>query len=375
LEGEAILPTIRLVNVSKKSDGLLILKNINLEIPDKTLYCITGPPRSGKSALGRIIAGLETPDTGRVLFDDQDVTELGPIKRNVSMVFQDFALYPNLTAFENIASPLMKLKLPKQEVRKKVLEIAEYLKISHRLTHYPSELSGGEKQRVAIARALVKGAQIIILDEPFLRLDYKVREDMRIELYRLQKDVGVNVIILSSDPIDAMTFSENIAFILDGEVIQTGNLTELYESPKNIPIAKYLGVIEMNFILAKITEENNEKFLDTGIGKIKVPDTLQLSEGEILIGIRPEHIYIKEDSVSSVTSILTFKGKVKIAEVIGSDTIVHLDVGLVEPVRILIPTIYKKSPGEVLEAAFNIKDMYFFDVNGRFLCRGSDILG
>jgi len=370
------LPTIKLVDICKKSNGAIILKNINMEVPDKSLYVILGPPRSGKSALGRIIAGLDTPDTGRILFDDQDVTNLGPAERNVSMVFQDFALYPHLTAFDNIASPLRKLKLPKEEIRKRVLEVAEYLKISHRLTHYPSELSGGEKQRVAIARALVKGAQIIILDEPFVRLDYKVREDMRAELYRLQKDVGVNVILLSSDPVDAMSFSENIAFMRDGEIVQIGSLTKLYDNPKNIFVARYIGVIEMNFIPAKIIQENNRKVLDTGIGKIALPTIPQLSENEVLIGVRPEHICIEEEGgPPHAGNTFTIEGRVKIAEVIGSETIVHLDVGLTEPIRILIPGIYKKNPGEVLKATFNISNIYLFNVNGLFICKGGDILG
>jgi len=244
------------------------------------------------------------------------------------------------------------------------------------LTHYPSELSGGEKQRVAIARALVKGAQIIILDEPFIRLDLKIREDMRAELYRLQKDVGVNIILLSSDPIDAMVFSENIAFMQNGEIVQVGNLTELYDDPKNISVARYIGVIEMNFIPAKITQENNRKVLDTEIGKMALPTIPQLLEDEILIGIRPEHIHIGEEDVPShAGNIFTFEGRVKIAEVIGSETIVHLDVGLAEPIRVLVPTIYKKNPGEVLKATFNMRDLYFFDVSGRFICRGGDILG
>lgn len=370
------MPTIKLINICKRSNGSLILKNINLEIPNKSLYVVLGPPRSGKSALGRIIAGLDTPDAGRILFDDKDVTDLGPVERNVSMVFQDFALYPHLTAFDNIASPLRKLKLPKEEIRKRVLEVAEYLKISQRLTHYPSELSGGEKQRVAIARALVKGAQIIIFDEPFLRLDLKVREDMRAELYHLQKDVGVNVILLSSDPMDAMAFSENIAFMQGGELVQVGNLTELYENPRNISVARYMGIIEMNIIPAKMARGNDRRVLDTEIGKITLPSIPQLLEGEILIGIRPEHIHIGEEGDPSCAgNIFTFEGKVKISEVIGSETIIHLDVGLAEPIRILIPTVYKKNPGEVLKATFNIKDVYLFDADGQFICRGGSILG
>ena len=194
------MPEIKLENVSKLIDQKPIVDNVSLEIPDKSLFCILGPPRSGKSMVMRLIAGLEIPDKGRILFDGEDVTSLGPVERKVAVAFQDFALYPHLTAFDNIASPLKLMKLPKDEIRRRVMDVARYLKIDHRLTHYPSELSGGEKQRVAIARALVKDAEVILLDEPLVRLDYKIREDMRAELYRLQKEIGRNIVLITSDP-------------------------------------------------------------------------------------------------------------------------------------------------------------------------------
>jgi multiple sugar transport system ATP-binding protein len=359
------LPKIRLVNINKKYEGLHLLKNVNLEIPNNTLFVILGPPRSGKTALGRILAGLELPDSGSIFFGDEDVTYKGPNQRNVSLVFQDFALYPHLTAYDNIASSLLKSRLTKEEIRKRVKEFAEYLKIDHRLTHYPSELSGGEKQRVAIARALVRGAQIIILDEPFVRLDYKVREDMRAQLYRLHRDLGVTVIILSSDHMDAMAFPDNIAFMLEGEIIQVGNLDAMYEQPTNLSIAKYLGLVEMNVFPAK-------SILD--LKGTEIPRSLSMLDGTMLIGFRPEHVTLHYENTLKPDKII-LAGKVKITEIVGSETIVHLDAGLLEPVRVLISMIVRKTPGEAVRVAVDVKDIYVFDAKGKFVGRGGDLIG
>lgn len=368
------MPRITLEEVTKFVNNTPVVNDVNLEIPDKSLYCIIGPPRSGKSMLMRIISGLEAPDKGKVLFDGRDVGGLGPYERRVAVVFQDFALYPHLTAFENIASPLKKLKLPKEEIRKKVLEVAKYLKISHRLTHYPSELSGGEKQRVAIARALVREAEVLILDEPFVRLDYKVREDMRAELYRLQKDLGINVIIITSDPADAMAFTEHIAFMMNGRIIQTGSLSELYENPSDISVAKYIGSVEMNVISANMVQEGSRPSLEIVNNKVPIKRTIDLAENRVLIGIRPEQLYIV-DRPRGGERELTIDGRIKITEVVGSDTIVHMDIGLNETIRVIVPTIYRRAPGEKITVAFNMEDIYVFTNDGKFLCRGKDLLG
>jgi len=264
------MPEIRLENVSKSINGKPIVQDINLEIPDKSLYCILGPAGSGKTMIMRIIAGLEIPDKGKVLFDGKDVTSLGPTERNVAVVFQDFALYPHLTAFDNIASPLKAKKLPDDEIRRRVEKIAKYLKIDHRLTHYPSELSGGERQRVAIARALIKEADVILLDEPLVRLDYKIREDMRTELYRLQKEIGKNIILITSDPFDAMSLGEKIAVVNSGRVFQEGSMQEIYERPVNIFVGRYFGAFEMNIVDGIVLRKAGKTILKTGAFEIEI---------------------------------------------------------------------------------------------------------
>lgn len=366
------MPEIKLENVSKSINGKPIIQDINLDIPDKSLYCILGPPGSGKTMVMRIIAGLEIPDKGRVLFDGKDVTFLGPVERNVSVVFQDFALYPHLTAFDNIASPLKIMKLPKDKVRKKVDEVAKQLKITHRLTHYPSELSGGEKQRVAIARALVKEAEVILLDEPLVRLDYKIREDMRAELYRLQKEIGKNVILITSDPFDAMSLGEKIAVMNSGRVVQVGSRREIYERPADVFVGRYFGVVEMNIFDGSISKSSGEPILSTKIFELRLGSGEKLPEGNVKIGLRPEHLTITELGEVKDTK---FKGRIILSEVVGSDTVVHVDVGLSEPIKVAVPTIYRKNIGEEIEMSFNPRDLYIFSKDGKFLARGGEVIG
>ncbi len=365
------MPEIVLENVSKSIDEKPIVQDINLEIPDKSLYCILGPPGSGKTMIMRIIAGLEIPDKGRVIFDGKDVTFLGPVERKVAVVFQDFALYPHLTAYDNIASPLKVKKLPKEEIRKKIEEVSKYLKIGHRLTHYPSELSGGEKQRVAIARALVKDAEVILLDEPLVRLDYKIREDMRAELYRLQKEIGRNIVLITSDPFDAMSLGEKIAVMNGGRVLQVGSRAEIYERPVDIFVGRYFGVVEMNIIDGEVSKEAGGALLKTSAFEVKLQDE-RLLEGKVKIGLRPEHLAVTE--LGGEQEIM-FKAKIMLSEVVGSDTVIHLDAGLGELVRVVVPAIYRRSIGEEIEVGFNPRDLYIFSKDGKFLARGGDLIG
>jgi len=366
------MPEIKLEKVTKTINEKPIVQEVSLEIPNKSFYCILGPPGSGKTMLMRLIAGLEAPDEGKILFDEKDVTNLGPAERNVAIVFQDFALYPHLTAFDNIASPLKVKKLPMNEIKKKVEEIAKYLKIDHRLTHFPAELSGGELQRVAIARALAKGAEVILLDEPLVRLDYKIRENMREELYKLQKEMGKNIILISSDPIDAMSLAEKIAVMKSGKVIQTGTREEIYERPANIFVGRYFGTVEMNILdIDKVVSKDAGKIIiKTKSFEMELPFCKKLVEEKIKIGIRAEHLFITE---LSGPMDVNFEAKIMLTEVIGSDTIIHLDLGLNETLRASVPIIYRRKIGEKIRIGFDPRKIYIFSSNGELLARGSDL--
>ena len=367
------MPEIKVENVSKLIDGKPIVNNVSMEIPDKSFFCILGPPRSGKTMLMRLIAGLEMPDKGRILFDGEDVTALGPVERKVAIAFQDFALYPHLTAFDNIASPLKAMKLPKDEIRRKVLEVARYLKIEHRLTHYPSELSGGEKQRVAIARALVKDAEVILLDEPLVRLDYKIREDMRAELYKIQKEIGKNVILITGDPFEAMSLGERIAVMNEGRIVQLGTMEDIYERPVNVFVGRYFGVVEMNIFDGEIVKMNDVASLRTKIFEIPLKNARNLPEGSVKIGLRPEHMSVLELAGKREVN---FRGKIVLTEVVGSDTIVHIDAGLGELLRVSVPAIYRRQIGEEIDVGFDIENLYIFSSKDeKLLARGGDLIG
>lgn len=357
---------IILDNVSKNVDGRPIVQEISLSIPDKSFFCILGPPGSGKTMLSRLISGLDKPDTGRVIFDGRDVTSLEPVERRVAVVFQDFALYPHLTVYENIASPLTVKKLPREEVRRRIEEVAKYLRIHHRLAHYPSQLSGGERQRVSIARALVKEADVIILDEPLVRLDYKIREDMRVELGKIQKEFGRNVILITSDPTDALSLGELVAVMKSGRILQVGEVHELYERPYNLFVGKYLGVVEMNAIKGKVESETGRWWtVKTKLFDFESPK--KVDDREVIVGLRPEHLRISE--LGDIGDI-EFEGRVALTEVVGSDTIVHIDIDGEEYIRIFVPSIFKKPIGEKIKVTFNLDDLYIFSSDERFLMRG-----
>ncbi|MEM2178740.1 MAG: ABC transporter ATP-binding protein [Candidatus Methanomethylicaceae archaeon] len=358
---------ITLENVTKRINGIPILKNINLEIPDRSLFCILGPPRSGKSMLLRIIAGLEIPDEGKVFFNGIDVTNKGPKERNVSVVFQDFALYPHMNLYKNIASPLTIRKLDKNEIEKKVREISKLLKIEHRLNHFSSQLSGGEKQRAAIARALAKNADLILLDEPLVRLDFKIREDLRAELVKLKKESGKTIVVFTSDPIDALSLGEITAIMNEGSIVQVGNTMDIYKMPRTLFAGKYLGIVEMNTLTGEIYLEKDKKYLRTSLFSIELSKDIDFL-GEVIIGIRPEHININELESQKLTSsnLVSLNGIITLTEVIGSDTIVHLNVNN-EKIQILVPAIYKKPIGEKISISIDTSNIYLFKKTGELI--------
>jgi ABC-type sugar transport system ATPase subunit len=271
-----------------------------------------------------------------------------------------------------MASPLKPKKVPKDEIKRRVREVASYLKIDHRLYAYPAQLSGGEKQRVAIGRALVREAPIILLDEPLIRLDYVIREEMRDELVRLQKDLEKTVIFATSDPYDALALGEITAFMYKGKVEQVGPTNELYEKPLNTLVGTYLGIVEMNLIPGTITSKHGKTILEAGPFRVTYDKDLKLLNRDILLGLRPEHISISDKGSKEGA----YRGEIVLTEVIGSDTVVHLNVGLEVPLRVYIPYIYRKTIGEEVEVTLDPDTFYIFSKeDGGLLLRGENIHG
>lgn len=356
------MPVINIDGIIKQLDGeKRILDDVTLEIEDRSFACILGPPGAGKTTLLRIIAGLETPSQGRIFFDREEVTDLSPQKRGVSMVFQDFALYPHLTAYENIASPLKAIKIPEAEMSSRVREVAEFLKIADLLERKPDQLSGGEMQRVAIARALAKRPRICLFDEPLVNLDYKIREGMRAEFKLMQEKLSQTIIYATPDPVDALTMADKVAILNNGKVEQYTGVNEAYNHPATVFAGTYLGYPPMNVIKCGMVEREEKLLLDAGSFTLDVTalkDKLKSSAKEVVLGIRPEHLNISEEPLEGMDA--SFEAKIMVGEVIGSDTIVHLKAEK-HPLKAFIPEIYRAKLGMTIWISFNLSDIHIFD--------------
>ena len=364
------MPGVILDHISKNIGKSKVLDNISLKIEEGSFVCLLGPTGSGKTTLLKIIAGLTTPSQGTVYFDDVEVTTVAPNKRNVSMVFEDFALYPHMSAFKNIASPLIAKKLTKSEIEEKVKEVTKFLKIDLFLNRKINQLSGGEMQRVAICRALAKGAKIVLFDEIFVNLDYKLREQMRIEFKELMDKVKLTTIFSSPDPEDALSLADKIAVMHNGKILQYDVRDIVYNQPVDFFTGGYFGYPEMNFVDCKVIEKNGKLELDAGFFSTPIKNEYMKADlkiGNYLLGLRPEHIQISEEARKKE---LGSKGSLMLTEVIGSDTIVHVDMGQCK-LEVFTPGIYRQDIGKEVLLTFNPKILYLFDKgSGQLIGRG-----
>lgn len=241
---------VRLVNAVKSFGDIKAIDNLNLTISDGEFVVLLGPTGAGKTTTLRLVAGLEAVDSGQVFIDGTDVTNINPALRDVTFVFQQYSLYPHYSVFENMAFPLRApgRKIPEADIRKRVGEVAEMLRISHKLNNKATELSGGEMQRVSIGRALVRAPRIFLMDEPLSSLDAKLREDLRLELKRIQQDLGATVLYVTHDQLEAMTLADRIGVLDEGKLVQIGGPKEIYERPSNIYAARRLGSPQINLV-------------------------------------------------------------------------------------------------------------------------------
>ena len=242
------MASIKLNNISKWFGKNHVIKEINLDISDGEFIVLVGPSGCGKSTLLRIISGLEDLNEGNISINDSDVTDKIPSERGLSMVFQSYALYPHMNVSENIGFSLKTAGIKKEILKKKVLEVAEILKLENLLDRLPKELSGGQKQRVAIGRAIIREPQAFLFDEPLSNLDASLRVEMRLEIARLHKKLGITTIYVTHDQIEAMTLADKIVVINEGKIIQIGTPSELYNFPINLFVAEFIGTPKMNIL-------------------------------------------------------------------------------------------------------------------------------
>ncbi len=358
---------VHLRGIVKRFGKTIAVNGIDLDIRDGEFIVLLGPSGCGKRTTLRVIAGLEKPDEGRVLFGDRDVTYLPPRERNVSMVFQSYAIWPHMKVYDNIAFPLKIKKFPKEEIDKRVKWAAELLQISELLDRYPHQLSGGQRQRVAVARAIVVEPDVLLMDEPLSNLDALLRVKMRSELKKLQRRIKVTTIYVTHDQVEAMTMGDRIAVMNKGRIQQVGTPEEIYLKPANVFVAGFVGTPQMNFFDASVRVEEDKIVLDASDFKIALPrEYLQLLheyDGKtVIVGIRPEHIYPEGHLPSTAKKISWIEGVVDFVEALGSDTILHLNTGN----RILVVKIsgsHRYEIGSRVKVALDLSNIHVFDKN------------
>ncbi len=351
---------VRLESVSKRFGRVVALHEVTLTFEDGSFTAILGPSGSGKTTLLYLIAGIYKPSSGRIYFGDRDVTNMPPNKRNVGLVFQNYALYPHMTVYDNIAFPLRLKKLPRDEIDRRVREVAKLLHIEELLERYPSQLSGGQQQRVAMARALVKQPDVLLLDEPLSNLDALLRIKIRAELKRLQKDLGITTIYVTHDQSEALALADRIVVIDRGRIQQVGTPDEVYARPRNLFVAGFIGSPPANLIPAKIVARSGSACVAIG-DTVYCPDK-PLSEKlarfqEVIVAFRPEHATLGEEPAENMVSI---EAEVYTVETLGKENIVTLLVGAT-PVKVVVEPSVRPQPGSKLFINVEPEKLMFFD--------------
>lgn len=317
---------IRLEGITKKFGRITAVDHFNFTFSAGKFCSLVGPSGCGKTTTLRMIAGLERQTSGKIFFGEKDVTNVSPRNREVSMVFQSYALYPHMNIRQNLSYGLKKRKIPKQEIKHRIESIAEMLGIKNFLDRKPKQLSGGQQQRVALGRAIVRDSNAFLLDEPLSNLDAKLRARMRAEIATLQRRLGHTMIYVTHDQIEAMSMSDEIVLMDGGKIMQNGPPLELFENPQNMFVAGFIGTPAINFIPVDIQKENNVLFARLKRWKIDLPKSFASSitkknKESLILGIRPEHIIIDPKS-NEEKSI----GAIRVVEPVGSEMIVHIDI-------------------------------------------------
>lgn len=352
---------VMLNGLTKRFGKVEAVKNVTLEIKDREFVALLGPSGCGKTTTLRCIAGLEKPDEGDIYIGDKMVTRLSPPDRNVSMVFQSYALYPHMTVFDNIAFPLWIRKRPREEIREKVKKTAEILEISEFLNRKPGELSGGQCQRVALGRAIIRNPAVFLLDEPLANLDAKLRISTRGELKILQKQLGATMIFVTHDQVEAMTMADRIAVMNNGVIEQFGSTDEIYQQPANMFVAGFIGTPSMNLIECSLVENGRVISLAFNTNTLPIPSSIgkvlieKLKISDVVFGIRPEDITIYEKSKPNF-----YKTKVYVVEPLGNEKLVTIEIGNTH-LKVRTGLDFNQEIGENVWVDFDWNRAYFFD--------------
>lgn len=355
------MANINIKNINKYFGKVHVIKDISLDIKSESFTVLVGPSGCGKSTMLRMIAGLEEINSGTISIDGQIVNNLPPKERDIAMVFQSYALYPHMTVFDNMAFGLKLEKKSNDEINERVNEAAKILQIQDYLDRKPKQLSGGQRQRVAIGRAITRKPKVFLFDEPLSNLDAALRVQMRVELAKLHDQLNATMIYVTHDQTEAMTLANDIVVLDQGIVSQKGTPMDLYNSPKNLFVAGFIGSPKMNFIESTVISKNsNSSEVDIlGSGKLSIPKVLSnVSEGDkIKIGIRPEHLEINQ------ISDVVWEGKVFVAEKLGSGTFLYLEKDG-EPLVVQTDGDTKIKVGDTIKVGINSSRCHIFNEKG-----------
>ena len=373
---------IELKNIDKYYGSNHVLKNLNLTIEDGAFMTLLGPSGCGKTTTLRVLSGLENPQNGVILMNDEKIVDAAtefftpPDKRKLNLVFQSYALWPHMTVFENVAFGLRIKKLAKEEIKRKVDQALERLQILEYSARYPSELSGGQQQRVAIARAIVSDPELLLMDEPLSNLDAKLRMDMRSEIKRLHMEMGTTVVYVTHDQSEALTMSTHIAVFFNGELKQVDTPINVYTNPANLEVAAFIGTPRTNFVEGRARYEDESLKVDTVIGEYSYKEETftgeekKTGEFKVVVGIRPEQITISRSKGEIPPNSIV--GEVYSVMPSGSETLVEVNVGDTK-ILIKLMGLIRLSPGEMVSLGFSPDNFTVYDKDSGRLIKKVDV--
>src|ERR1700738_1805659 len=352
--------SVTLQNVTRSVDGLPTIRDVTLTLERGTLCVLLGPTLSGKTSIMRLLAGLDKPTTGRVLVDHKDVTGFDVRQRSVAMVYQQFINYPSLTVYENIASPLRVQGKPRLEIERRVQEAAKLLKLEPYLNRMPLQLSGGQQQRTAIARALVKGADLVLLDEPLANLDYKLREELRTELPRIFEASGAIFVYATTEPSEALLLGGNTVCMWEGESLQAGEPPKVYRHPDTLRGAQVFSDPPLNIV--GIEKKSGSVQYAGGVRAPASGLYAGLGGGAYRVGFPAPPLEV----ANGVAGRHAFSASVTVTEITGSESFVHLNRDASNWVAVL-QGVHEYPPGHMLDAVLDPDNLFVFDAAGRLV--------
>ena len=361
------MASLSLRHIYKKyPGGVTAVSDFNLEVKDKEFLVLVGPSGCGKTTTLRMIAGLEEITEGELFIGDRLVNDVAPKDRDIAMVFQNYALYPHMSVFENMSFGLKLNKVPKEKIKRLVEEAARILDITHLLDRKPKALSGGQKQRVALGRAIVREPKVFLLDEPLSNLDAKLRAAMRTELTKLHKRVGTTFVYVTHDQVEAMTMATRIVVMKDGLIQQIAAPSVLYDTPANLFVATFMGSPVMNTFEGKLVDENGTTYIAFGDAKIALPDSkgrkpevMSYIGKDVIVGVRPEALHDEEVFINQYPDAL-IEAKVEVVELMGHETYLYLKCQGRDFIARVSPRSTTKV-GDTIKICFSLDKLHIFD--------------